>query len=51
MTRRADVPAAKRPLLQRLGWLVLIWSASVLTLAVVAWLLRQFMRAAGLSAP
>lgn len=51
MTRRADVPAAKRLLLQRLGWLVLIWSASVLTLAVVAWLLRQFMRAAGLSAP
>lgn len=51
MTRRADVPEVKKPLLQRLGWLVLIWSASVLTLAALAWLLRQFMRAAGLSAP
>lgn len=51
MRREAARDATKRPLLQRLGWLVLIWSASVLTLALVAWLLRQFMAAAGLSTP
>lgn len=41
----------KRPLWQRLGWLALIWSASVLALAAVAGLLRLFMLAAGLSTP
>ncbi|MBZ9663485.1 DUF2474 domain-containing protein [Pseudomonas sp. LMG 31766] len=41
----------KKPLWQRLGWLVLIWACSVTALGVVAWLLRQFMSAAGLGTP
>ncbi|WP_391639355.1 DUF2474 domain-containing protein [Stutzerimonas degradans] len=40
----------QNPLWRRLAWLVLLWSGSVLALAVVAWLLRQAMQAAGLSA-
>lgn len=40
-----------KPLWQRMSWLVLIWSGSVLALAVVAWLLRLAMNAAGLSSP
>jgi len=46
-----DQQTEQKPLWQRLGWLVLIWSASVLTLALVAWLLRQFMQAAGMGTP
>jgi len=42
---------AQKPLWKRMTWLVLIWSASVLALGIVAWLLRQFMTAAGLAAP
>lgn len=34
---------------KRLGWLVLIWATSVLALAVVAYLMKLLMRAAGLS--
>jgi hypothetical protein len=45
------VEQEKKPLWQRLGWLALIWTASVLTLGAVAWLLRQFMSAAGLGTP
>ncbi|ATH83689.1 cyanide insensitive terminal oxidase, subunit III [Ectopseudomonas mendocina] len=45
------VEQEKKPLWQRLGWLALIWTASVLTLGTVAWLLRQFMSAAGLGTP
>ena len=41
----------KKPLWQRLGWLVLIWACSVTALGVVAWLLRLFMSAAGLGTP
>ncbi|EXF47153.1 Cyanide insensitive terminal oxidase, putative subunit III [Pseudomonas sp. BAY1663] len=41
----------QKPLWQRMSWLVLIWSGSVLALAVVAWLLRLAMNAAGLAAP
>ncbi len=41
----------KKPLWQRLGWLVLIWACSVTALGIVAWLLRQFMSAAGLGTP
>ena len=40
-----------KPLWQRMSWLVLIWSGSVLALGVVAWLLRLAMNAAGLSSP
>ncbi|UVJ43395.1 DUF2474 domain-containing protein [Pseudomonas sp. LS1212] len=39
----------KKPLWQRLGWLVLIWCGSVAALAIVAGLMRMFMSAAGLS--
>lgn len=42
--------AVEKRLWRRLAWLVLLWSGSVLALAVVAWLLRQAMLAAGLSA-
>ena len=40
-----------KPLWQRLAWLVAIWTASVLALGVVAWLLRLFMSAAGMATP
>ncbi|MHA6637514.1 DUF2474 domain-containing protein [Stutzerimonas frequens] len=45
---RAD---EQKPLWQRMVWLVVIWSASVLALGVVAWLLRLAMSAAGLATP
>ncbi|AQW67387.1 DUF2474 domain-containing protein [Pseudomonas putida] len=48
MTRDQDV-ASKKPLWQRLGWLVLIWALSVAALGVAAWLMRLFMSAAGLT--
>lgn len=35
---------------KRLVWLVLLWSASVAALGVVAWIVRLLMQAAGLSA-
>lgn len=34
---------------RRLGWLVVLWAAGVAALGVVAWLLRQLMRAVGLA--
>lgn len=34
----------------RVGWLILIWSASVGALGVVAYCMKLFMRAAGLGA-
>lgn len=37
--------------LRRLGWLVVIWLASVAALGLVAWFLRLVMRAAGMSQP
>lgn len=39
---------AKPSLLKRTGWLLLIWSASVLTLGVAALLMRLLMNAIGL---
>jgi hypothetical protein len=42
------VGAASKVWLKRFGWLVLIWSTSVLALAVAAYLMRLFMRAIGL---
>ncbi|WP_248799439.1 DUF2474 domain-containing protein [Pseudomonas sp. MWU13-2105] len=41
--------AEKKPLWQRIGWLVIIWTGSVLALFVVASLMRLFMSAAGLT--
>lgn len=41
----------RKPLWQRLAWLVAIWCASVVTLAVVAFVLRLLMNAAGLQTP
>lgn len=40
-----------KPLWQRLAWLVSLWCASVLALGGLAWLIRQFMAAAGLTTP
>lgn len=34
---------------RRLAWLILIWSASVAALGVVAWAIRLLMDAAGLT--
>lgn len=39
----------KKPLWQRLGWLLLIWTLSVAALGVAAWVMRLFMGAAGLT--
>lgn len=36
---------------RRLGWLLLLWLGSVASLTLLAWLIRQFMNAAGLSTP
>ena len=33
---------------KRLGWLIVIWSASVSALALAAWLMRLLMRSAGM---
>ncbi|HLA29461.1 MAG TPA: DUF2474 domain-containing protein [Pseudomonas sp.] len=41
----------KKPLWQRLAWLVAIWAGSVLALGLVAGLLRLLMRAAGMGTP
>lgn len=38
-----------KPLWQRLGWLAIIWTGSVLALFIVASLMRLFMNAAGLT--
>ena len=40
--------AEKKPLWQRIGWLLVIWTASVASLGVFAWLIRLFMTAAGM---
>ncbi|MEN0106191.1 MAG: DUF2474 domain-containing protein [Pseudomonas sp.] len=39
----------KQPLWKRLGWLIGIWTASVLALGAVSYLLRMFMHAAGMT--
>lgn len=38
----------RSPWWKRLGWLAVIWSASVTALALAAWLMRLLMRSAGL---
>ena len=35
----------QRPLWSKLGWMVLIWAASVLTLGAVAWIIRLWLKA------
>ncbi|EQM78415.1 DUF2474 domain-containing protein [Stutzerimonas stutzeri] len=49
--KHEDGASEPKPLWKRMTWLVVIWSASVLALGVVAWALRQFMTAAGLVTP
>ncbi|WP_071604021.1 DUF2474 domain-containing protein [Dickeya sp. NCPPB 3274] len=44
----ATSPQPARPLWRRLVWMAVLWSASVLTLGVVATLFRLLMTAAGL---
>ncbi len=45
-----DHARPRRQWMQRVGWLVLIWSASVAFLAIVALVFRLIMNAAGLTA-
>jgi len=40
---RDPVDADRQPLWRRLGWLLLIWCASVAALALVGWLLRLWL--------
>ncbi|WXL25137.1 DUF2474 domain-containing protein [Ectopseudomonas mendocina] len=47
--KRPESEAPASPLWKRLGWLVLIWAGSVLALGAVSYLLRLFMKAAGMS--
>jgi hypothetical protein len=49
MDKKSD--ADNKPLWQRVGWLLLIWCASVAALALVAYLLRLLMTAAGMTTP
>ncbi|MDZ5604698.1 DUF2474 domain-containing protein [Pseudomonas sp. RP23018S] len=49
MTRKLQETPTPAPLWRRVGWLVLIWVASVASLGVFAWLMRLFMSAAGLT--
>ena len=45
---RADMPSQKNwP--RRIGWLILIWAASIAALVIVALLFRLLMGAAGLT--
>jgi len=48
MVEMDDKPA-EGSWLKRLGWLVLIWTGSVLALAVAAYIMRWLMRVIGLS--
>lgn len=43
--------ADNKPVWKRIGWLLLIWCASVAALGVVAGLMRLLMNAAGLTSP
>ena len=33
--------SSSKPLVQRLGWFVLIWALSITALAIIAWLIRM----------
>jgi len=37
----------KSSLAKRLGWMILIWLASIATLAAMSWLMKLLMKAAG----
>ncbi|GGL96962.1 DUF2474 domain-containing protein [Pseudomonas asuensis] len=41
-------PADSQPLIKRLGWMVLIWTCSIVALGIVSYGLRLVMTAAGL---
>jgi hypothetical protein len=38
----------KKPFVQRVGWLIVIYSGSVVALGIAAYLMRLFMAAAGM---
>jgi len=42
-------PSASRKWLSRVGWLILIWTTSVLALGAVALILRAIMSAVGMT--
>lgn len=46
-TERSGRSASKDSWLRRVGWLVLIWAASVAALGVAAWVLRLIMQGVG----
>jgi Protein of unknown function (DUF2474) len=46
----ASGPASTRPWLHQIGWMALIWAASVAALGVVAFAFRLLMAMAGLTA-
>jgi hypothetical protein len=47
----ASIAPMRKLWLRRLGWLILIWSASVAALTIVALLFRLLMAAAGMTRP
>ena len=46
--KTAQEQSSKRTTLRQLGWMALIWLASVATLGVAAWLMRQLMSLGGM---
>lgn len=44
-----DAPRAEKKWLHRFGWLILIWSCSVLALAIVALFFRFLMKLVGMT--
>ncbi|EPF6503389.1 MULTISPECIES: DUF2474 domain-containing protein [Klebsiella/Raoultella group] len=46
--RGKTAAAAPRPWWKRIGWMVVIWAASVMALAIVASIFRLLMLAAGM---
>jgi Protein of unknown function (DUF2474) len=46
---RVRLQSSSRRWIERLAWLCLFWIAGVSAMAVVVWLLRGLMRAAGLA--
>lgn len=48
-THKPGTPPRPPSRLRQFGWLLAIWTASVLSLGVVAWLMRLLMKLAGLT--